>query len=460
MKRNWTAIIRGYVLIGLLGIMAVLVATAYLRAARVRRGIERAHQLAARGRPGRALGHLDRVRAWAPMYPVLERERLLAEIRCHTQRLDVPRARMVAEAMLDVGVYDVSRDGLGSLLDAMPAELVNVTLLRGEVDADAAWDGYVALIQQLRRYGRDDLLPAIRTALGTRFPGGLLPPTVHRALRAGAAAPDAGVPAPPPPSSTVPPQTPNASASGAVALSGEPPSAATTGDGSSDPREATAPTAPPAPEPADTPRWAIIVRDEAPAYDLQGKLRERLDAGTVVTITDTRKSNAGRVALSRLVGTGESDTMAVYLRDLETYQVPLADVPADMRDLLVRRVQFQSAIAALREKLAAERVSAANPHSEAFESARKDYAAFIKRAKKARNEMNAATGAERMKYADILRTMKEEEVPIKAAYEKAKQASDAWMAENGDALPRIDSPELRQLEAKLAGIEKKLDTLR
>lgn len=184
MTRKWIETIGGYIIVALLGVMVILVATAYLRASTVQREIEAAERRCVQGKPGAALGHLDRIRGWAGLYPVLEKQRLLAAIRCHVQRMDIPRATEHAEAVLAVSKYHMGSQSIISLFERMPAELINTTILRNTGnDPLAAWDGYVTMMHELRRFGRAELLPSVAESIASRFPGGLLPPPIRAALR-------------------------------------------------------------------------------------------------------------------------------------------------------------------------------------------------------------------------------------------------------------------------------------
>ena len=520
MRRNWTGIIAGYLLLAFLGTAVVLVGTAYARAWVVLQALTRSERMLQAGRPGAALAQLDRTKGWSTAYAALEKRRLCLAVRCHVLRTDLPRATASAEDTIDADTGAlVSRDA--DAMDYMLTSLVELSWLNRDPGAALSpWSGYATLIRELRRTGQGQAVDGVLKEAAARFPDGRFPPDVRAVLDGEALS--APVVTSPPRAAVTALSRPRF----AFGRSAMPPVSEPAGDASVPAREeppyaeieallaagraaeaaaacrpwldlrpddptltdllsratAGAEVTPPssaidashttdasrgAGDTASGPRWGVIKVSEGHAYEVNGKFRQSLPAGTIVDVRDVRDTSAGRLAICRLTD-AVGPSILVPENELDLHPGRYSDASPAERRLRSRRAVVMARIEKARQAAtppgpAEDWLSKANPHADAYRKAKGELDALQRRAADVQARWDKATGGERMKYADELREMKTEQVRLETACRQVRSKAEEWAAAHpvppAEATPPASPPESTPDEMELAEIDKQLKML-
>jgi hypothetical protein len=430
-------------LVALAGALIVLLATEALRVLCAQSEIDRAALRLGDGRPGAALAILGRCGAWTRFHPPIERRRLAAMIRCEAQRNRQDVARSLADDF-DATFESAAGAAGWQTVERLAARLVGGLLLR----QDRGW-----LME------KGDGLAILTEDVGTAQSP--TPPTdaPRRAQTAASLNPATG-------------QTAAATADAMNAGDDETFEAFEELEDSTASDEAVNPSVPaiaketsPAPSSDASaagagPRWGIVRTPDTPSYDLANKPRKALNLGTVFGITGFRDTPNGRMAVCRNA-TGMGSSLLVSVDRLEIHPGALAAASRAERDLRARRVTLLHSIGSLtRGGDSGNDALAGNPHAAQYRAAREAYKALIEKAREAHSRWESSSGATRMAAADELRQMKNDQAPVKQAYEQAKAKVEAWAADN----PPPDKnapppPELETLRTQVREIETALGSL-
>jgi hypothetical protein len=196
-------------------------------------------------------------------------------------------------------------------------------------------------------------------------------------------------------------------------------------------------------------RFAVAAGASIRCYDEQGKHCGDLVPGALVTVTETRDSNGGEVAVCLREGADTSQSLLVRTRDLVIRDGDLALLPPDVRSLLAEHGRASSRLRQARRR-AAER----NPHAAGYKEATAAYKAFASKVKRLTAARDKAEGDERTRYADELQKLKNEAPALRDAYETSKREYEEWKAANGGSID--NDPEVAAQQRQVDKIAQQL----
>ncbi len=190
-------------------------------------------------------------------------------------------------------------------------------------------------------------------------------------------------------------------------------------------------------------RFAVAVGASTRCYDAEGKHCGDLVAGSLVTVTETRNSNGGAIAVCLREGAGAADQpLLVRARDLVIRQGDVAQLPPNVRSLLAEHGRA-SALLRQKRKQAAER----NPHAADYQETMTSYRAFVADVKRLTAARDKAEGDERTRYADQLQAMKNKAPALRDAYETSKREYETWKAAHPNSID--GDPEVTVLQHRV-----------
>ncbi len=210
---------------------------------------------------------------------------------------------------------------------------------------------------------------------------------------------------------------------------------------------------------APTRQWGVIKNPGTPVFNRAGKYLRAIEAGTLADIIDIRDTQEGQLAICTLLYQGrEVPDVLVMTRDLDLRRGSLDRANPRERDLRVQHAQLGERIAE-RENELARQAKSANPHAARYEKARNAYLEFARRAEDLQKKRDAASSADRIKYADQLRMMLGDGQSLRREYEASKKEYDNWNAARGGRVALPHDTELARLQSQRDRIENELRAL-
>mgnify|MGYP001583134853 CR=1 FL=1 len=208
------------------------------------------------------------------------------------------------------------------------------------------------------------------------------------------------------------------------------------------------------PKPAASNRkWGVVRNLSTKAYNRSGKFLRNLESGMLVDITDIKDTSAGELAVCKVLYQGqEIPDIVIKTSDLDIQRGTLSEANPKEKDLRVQYVQMLRDISS-REKELLEADKSKNPHYAQFKAAEVAYQDLKQRTDELIRKRDTAEGSDRMEVYDKLRMMKSESIPVKQAYEEAKQKYNGWIATQARQQVAANDEKLASLKAKLRGIE-------
>ncbi|MCE9614933.1 MAG: hypothetical protein K8T26_11690 [Lentisphaerae bacterium] len=223
-------------------------------------------------------------------------------------------------------------------------------------------------------------------------------------------------------------------------------------------RRSMTPTAATAPIAAvdETPRWAVVKALDVPVYRTNGQYWQRLAVGTALTAHGFRASSVGFMVICRLPPPAPPDASDFLVRrdQIDLFEGSLDAVSPDVLDLH----QHHARLCAELERIKASengRNRTDNPQWPAYSRARHAYDQSSDRARRLRQEFEHATGDQRMRLADELRSLKGEEVRLSQALAATRRDYDAWNASH-PVSARSQDPRVQTLESEIASVSARL----
>ena len=195
------------------------------------------------------------------------------------------------------------------------------------------------------------------------------------------------------------------------------------------------------------------------AYNDSGKFLRRLAAGTLVELSEVRPHGDGDLAVCSVDQGGRMVAgVLVRLRDIETRPGPLDAASDTEKELRSRRAMLADRLREASSRETAAAVDPPNPHADAYRSAKATYEEFWREVTALQRKRDAAQGAEHVRYSDMLRQMKGDDIRIGKAYEAAKERYDAWQPRPRAGRAEPD-PATARMRAELAAIDERLAAL-
>ncbi len=177
-------------------------------------------------------------------------------------------------------------------------------------------------------------------------------------------------------------------------------------------------------------------------YDEAGKHCGDLVPGALVSVTETRTSNGGKIAVCLREGTDASQALLVRTRDLVIRDGDLARLPPGVRSILAEHGRASSQLRQARKR-AAEK----NPHAANYRKATADYKGFASKVKRLTASRDKAEGNERTRYANELQKMKNQAPGLRSAYEESKRNYEKWKAANSGSID--DDPAVVSMQERV-----------
>ncbi len=430
------ALVRRYFLLAVLGTLCTVAAVPGLRIGIIELTLVTHVRLLDRALPGPALCRLLRVAPWSADYPALRDRLRAATIRCYVRLGDfgsaVLLARDTAAPESPAGIVNLAR----GLLLRYPNEAANLLLACLGRDRGVTRDTLTIILrEELERANTD----AARAILAT-----LTPPRADDAEDAG---PSVAAVVPPPAVFAAEP-------SAAPGYATPPPELPPVSQPPPEPLESTPPPVVP-----DGAQWAVVTAPEARTYTREGKFIGRIEAGTLVDLGEVTASSAGDLALCVVRnGTQQGQSFNIRAEDLDIRPGSVSATSEEERNLRVSRARLAAALAERQSQLRAMQESR-NPHLRAYTKVKEEYVAFVKEAKGLAELHESSQGATRVKHADRLRRMKEDEVELAARYKEAKARYDEWQTEHGTAIDLTGDSEVQRIVAKKAELDARLERM-
>jgi|GEM_PF-5606708 len=209
---------------------------------------------------------------------------------------------------------------------------------------------------------------------------------------------------------------------------------------------------------ACTPRWAVVNTPRTPIYNTQGKFICRLEAGSLLEVSDFLTCADGKFALCRPKDMSTCpDTVLVPVDHLDFGHRSLDDAAARRElELLVARARLKLQLAP-QTTGSVTNIRWENPYASGLAAARSEYQAYWKIVRELQQKRDAANGEERMRCQDELARLRGLDRTLAHAYKAAKEKYDAWNeAHPGESL---NADRIRQLENQLARINAELNAL-
>lgn len=182
--------------------------------------------------------------------------------------------------------------------------------------------------------------------------------------------------------------------------------------------------------------WGVLA-EEAQTYGVDGKIRVKLPAGTVVEKMDEKSSKNGRMSVCRILQNRRwQEGFVLATKHIVMFAGPFAEAPKAPSDKVIRYFQLQGLIdarmAALREAHLKK-----NPYFESYRRAATAFTEFQAKAKALTEQRDAAQGAMRTKLASELDRMRPEQGRLEASLKRAEGPYKKWKEQNGDGMDTI-----------------------
>ncbi len=388
------SIIFRYLLIGILGTLLVVTAVPLMRVGLTALAMWRSDRLLAEGLPGPALTQLLRVNPWQPWYPRLNPLVSARIAACLTALDEVGLAAGFDDPSVLAPAPEPSPQSITEYVLLHPNRLANLLVDHWH----ARWPplGSAEVPDDLRNDDPDN--PDNRTRLTVTTPERSSPR--WRRGRAG---------------DTLPPQPVQ------PAITPAPP------------REPT-----PEQPPADLPvrhgqrdsQWGIANVPEARLYDTNGRFLGRVPTGTLFSISQVRRSDAGDIAVATMrTAAGDLRDVVVRTTDIRIQPGAIDRTTARERELTAQLANVEAAISVRQRELEAA-FEARNPHSREYQETRARYAEFWKGIEERQAAHEKATGGERMRLANELRQLKVDDVRFRREFEAVRARYQEWKDRN------------------------------
>jgi len=205
--------------------------------------------------------------------------------------------------------------------------------------------------------------------------------------------------------------------------------------------------------------WGFV-QATSPYYSPQGKNLGTLPGGTPFKYTDVKHSSKNAMLVST-VRRGEAWEGPYLLdcADIVAYEGSPEALDRPTLQNLAAYFTIKGKIADRKAALA-QGALAANPHYESARLAQQAYQDSIAKADGMEKQMRTLTGARKAKADDALRTLKYEQVRIKAKADQEAAAFKTWKdAHPGDPSKQTADPQLRDLEQALQAAKGKVEDL-
>jgi len=205
--------------------------------------------------------------------------------------------------------------------------------------------------------------------------------------------------------------------------------------------------------------WGIT-KSPTPYYTAEGKNLGTLPGGTLFDYSSVKTTSKNMVLLAKVKQGG--DWTGPFLLDCSSLAIfegkPDTVSPQIVSDL----IEFFSVKSKLAERKATieKTEHEKNAHFQSAKRAQERYTQSIKAAKELSDKADTQTGAAKSRSLDQLRTMKYEQVKIKAEADKEAANYTVWKIANPIPPERFQAdPEIAALEKQLAPLKTKLGAL-
>lgn len=193
--------------------------------------------------------------------------------------------------------------------------------------------------------------------------------------------------------------------------------------------------------------WGVV-KANAPYYSTEGKQLGVIPGGTLFKYSAVKHTARTSLLVSHLKR--EDNWQGPYLLNCTTiagYEGDPEKVDPQIVENLMLYFKYSDQAAARRQELRAQ-AHAANPHAAAMQQAEANYRKSVQRAAELQKESTTASGAQRQKLLDELRTIKYEQSRLKGQLDQAMTPYQQWNRAHEPTLATIEAdPELRKVVA-------------
>lgn len=183
--------------------------------------------------------------------------------------------------------------------------------------------------------------------------------------------------------------------------------------------------------------WGVLMQ-ETQSYGLDGNIRVKLPAGTILEKMEEKNSSNGRVYICRILQNRRWQPGFVIAapNHVVMFAGPFAEAPKASSDKVVRYFQLQGLIDARKAALREAHVRK-NPYFAAYQKVAQEYTAMKEKAEELTKQRDAAQGAARSRLASELERMRNQQTKLASEVEKAEKPYKKWKEQNGDGQEAI-----------------------
>ncbi|MDD4622282.1 MAG: hypothetical protein PHG71_03500 [Kiritimatiellae bacterium] len=209
----------------------------------------------------------------------------------------------------------------------------------------------------------------------------------------------------------------------------------------------------------ERPGWGMT-RLRASVYALDGTHSGHVAAGTLVEFRDIKKSSKGKMVECVVILEGRrSEPVLVSSKELRLFTGSFHKLSARQMGDLQKYYALSGKVAERKNELL-KIAAAKNPHFRQYEAALKNLMEHIDRAGQLARQRDAATGLVKMRLEDQLRTMKHDEVRLRAEYDAAHKRFREWKEKNPDALAKPENdPQIMRFNDEMAALRPRVPGL-
>lgn len=210
-------------------------------------------------------------------------------------------------------------------------------------------------------------------------------------------------------------------------------------------------------ESAQNVKWGVVKSAGASAFNKSGRFMHKIDPGTLVEISETKKLGKEKLVVCTVHYNGRKiPDVLMRTRDFNIRPGSLSQVSEEEKNLRAREVQLFLKIKERKNRLAAAQVRH-NPYTKKYTAAKVAHKKYWEKARELQAKRDSARGADHVRYEDQLRKMKGEDIRLAQDIEEAKKKFDAWKARHA-RIPDSD-PKIAALEAELEDVQSRLYTI-
>ncbi len=208
-------------------------------------------------------------------------------------------------------------------------------------------------------------------------------------------------------------------------------------------------------------QWGVTRSPKNPVYSMEGKRLGYAAPGSLLKVHRHQNGSGSDLVVCSIVLNGQTQPAAILrMSDTMIQQGALSATTERERELRIQQAKLLAQITE-RTNTLTQSDAGGSAKSEEYRKAVRDYNVYAKKANALRKAYDAASGPQRMEFADELRLLKHKENDIVGAYKAAKEKE----ARQPTALPASPSvnpnadPLIQRLRQDLTATEEALSSL-